>query len=103
MVGYTLRSALVQSGEIVSLKGWVKPVAEAEIAVHIGRDLDGEADDATVRAAIAALGPAIELIDVPSPADRRNARRGRSPPACSSGMWCSARRIRRAPAAMSRD
>ena len=66
MVGYTLRSGLVLSGETVSLKGWVKPVAEPEIAVHIGRDLDGAADDATVKAAIAALGPAIELIDVPS-------------------------------------
>ena len=66
MVAYTLRSVFVPSGGIVSLKGWVKPVAEAEIAVHIGSDLDGEADDATVRAAIAALGPAIELIDVPS-------------------------------------
>jgi len=66
MVAYTLRSAFVRSGETVSLRGWVKPVAEAEIAVHIGRDLDGEADDASVRSAIAALGPAIELIDVPA-------------------------------------
>lgn len=65
MVAYTLRSAYVPSGATVSLKGWIKPIAEAEIAVHIGRDLDGEADDATVRSAIAALGPAIELIDVP--------------------------------------
>lgn len=66
MVAYTLRSALVPSGGVVSLKGWVKPIAEAEIAVHIGRDLGGEADEATVRSAIAALGPAIELIDVPA-------------------------------------
>ena len=42
MVGYTLRSGLVRSGETVSLKGWVKPIAEPEIAVHIGRDLDGD-------------------------------------------------------------
>ncbi len=67
MVGYMLRSGVVASGGTVSLRGWVKPVAEAEIAVHIGRDLDGAADDATVRNAIAALGPAIELIDAPSP------------------------------------
>jgi len=66
MVAYTLRSGVVRSGATVSLKGWVKPIAEAEIAVHIGRDLDGGADDAAVRGAIAALGPAIELIDVPS-------------------------------------
>jgi 2-keto-4-pentenoate hydratase len=67
MVAYTLRGGLVQSGETVSLEGWVQPVAEAEIAIYIGRDLGAEADDATVRSAIAALGPAIELIDVPSP------------------------------------
>ena len=66
MVGYTLRSGLVRSGETVSLKGWVKPIAEPEIAVHMGRDLDGDADEAAVKAAIAAIGPAIELIDVPS-------------------------------------
>jgi len=63
LVGYLMRSALVPTGGEVSLAGWVKPVAEPEIAVHMGKDLCG-ADLETVRAAIAGLGPAIELADL---------------------------------------
>jgi len=69
MVGYLMRRALLPSGARVSLKDWVKPVAEAEIAVHMARDLAAGADEATLRAAIGALGPAIELADMdPVPA-----------------------------------
>jgi 2-keto-4-pentenoate hydratase len=39
-------------------------VAEPEIAIHIGKDVPGGADRETARAAIVALGPAIELIDL---------------------------------------
>src|SRR5262252_7894340 len=39
LVGFLTRAARVQSGGSVSLAGWVKPVAEPEIAVHIGRDV----------------------------------------------------------------
>ena len=53
-------SVLLGAG-MVSLAGWHKPVAEPEIAVHMGRDLPGAAGRATAIAAIAALGPAIEL------------------------------------------
>jgi 2-keto-4-pentenoate hydratase len=45
----------------------VKPVAEPEIAVHIGSDLPGGGDRAAAAAAIAALGPAIELADADLP------------------------------------
>jgi 2-keto-4-pentenoate hydratase len=68
LVGFLLDQALLPSPSRVSLAGWVKPVAEPEIAVHIGRDLAGDADPDTTRAAIAALGPAIELADVDGPA-----------------------------------
>ena len=51
----------------LSLKGWIKPVAEPEIAVHIGRDLRGGGDRAAAAAAIAALAPAIELADADLP------------------------------------
>jgi 2-keto-4-pentenoate hydratase len=44
-------------------------VAEPEIAVHMGKDLPGGADRATTAAAIAALGPAIELADLNPPPD----------------------------------
>src|ERR671933_2486972 len=53
LVGFILDQALVPSPARVSLTGWVKPVAEPEIAVHIGRDLAGNADADTARAAIA--------------------------------------------------
>ena len=69
LIGFLLDSALLPSGAAVSLKGWQKPVAEPEIAVHIGHDLPGGADRQSVRAAIAAIGPAIELADIDCPMD----------------------------------
>ena len=69
LVGFLLDTAALNSGATVSLKGWQKPVAEPEIAVHLGKDVPAGADDAAVRAAIAALGPAIEIADVDAPMD----------------------------------
>src|SRR5262245_2985797 len=67
LVGFLTRNALVQSGATVSLAGWAKPVAEPEIAVHIGRDVPGTADNDTAKAAIAGISPAIELVDLTAP------------------------------------
>jgi 2-keto-4-pentenoate hydratase len=67
LVGYLMKGGLIASGGSASLKGWVKPVAEPEIAVHIGRDVAGGGDRAAAAAAIAALGPAIELADAGLP------------------------------------
>jgi 2-keto-4-pentenoate hydratase len=64
LVGFLLDRAILPSGATVSLAGWQKPVAEAEIAAYIGADLPAQADVATVRRAIAAIGPAIEIADV---------------------------------------
>jgi 2-keto-4-pentenoate hydratase len=69
LTGFLLESGLVRSDDTVSLAGWVKPVAEPEIAVHLGRDLAAGASEADVRAAIAAIGPAIELADLDPPPD----------------------------------
>lgn len=69
VVGFLLDRAELKSGASVSLKGWTKPVAEIEIAAYITRDLPANADDATVRAAIGAIGPAIELADLDSAMD----------------------------------
>src|SRR5262245_26751808 len=46
LVGFLMQRALIPSEGSASLAGWVKPVAEPEIAVHIGRDLPGGADRA---------------------------------------------------------
>jgi len=69
VVGFLLDRAELKPGATVSLKGWAKPVAEIEIAAYMARDLGANADDATVRAAIGALGPAIELADLDSAMD----------------------------------
>jgi 2-keto-4-pentenoate hydratase len=64
LVGYLMQDALLPNGVGVSLSGWAKPAAEAEIVVHMSKDLDAHADRATIIAAIAGIGPALELADV---------------------------------------
>ena len=69
LVGFLLRSALVESGASIPLRGWTKPVAEPEIAVYLGADIPAGASATDAAAAVAALGPAIELADVDAPPD----------------------------------
>ncbi len=69
LVGFLTDRALVDAGAAVQVSGWRKPVAEPEVAVYLGRDLEAGADRAAARAAIAALGPAIELADLDRPPD----------------------------------
>jgi len=67
LIGFLLESARIRSGGTASLAGWSKPVAEPEVAVHMGRDLAGGADPETAAAAIAGISPAIELADLHTP------------------------------------
>ena len=67
LVGHLFASAVRDSGATVSLAGWCKPVAEPEIAVHVGSDLAAGADRALAAAAIAGISPAIELADLDRP------------------------------------
>jgi 2-keto-4-pentenoate hydratase len=67
LVGFLTRSRVLESGATASLAGFVKPVAEPEIAVHMGADLPGGGDLAAAAAAVGALGPAIELADLNPP------------------------------------
>jgi 2-keto-4-pentenoate hydratase len=69
LVGFLLRRARLEPGAIVSLSGWKKPAAEAEIAVQMLADLAGSASREAAKAAIAGVGPAIELADVDFPPD----------------------------------
>lgn len=69
LVGFLLQSGRLDPGATVPLGGWTKAAAEPEIAVHLGRDLGGEVSADAARAAIAGLGPAIELVDVDVPPD----------------------------------
>jgi len=64
VVGFLLDRALLEPNAKLSIKHWQQPVAEAEIAAYIGQDVPALSNRDTVRKAIAALGPAIELADV---------------------------------------
>jgi len=66
VVGYLPASNVREPGASVSCEGWTMAVAEPEIAVYLGRDIE---DADRVTEAIAGLGPAIELADVDSPPD----------------------------------
>jgi 2-keto-4-pentenoate hydratase len=64
LVGFLTDATRYPSGATVSCEGWSNPVAEPEIAVHIGPEV---VDPGHAGAAIDAIGPAIELADVHSP------------------------------------
>ena len=69
-IGYLMQGAQLPSGATVSFKGYVRPVAEIEIAVRMARDLEGDATAADALAAIDNIRPAIEIADldlVPAP------------------------------------
>jgi 2-keto-4-pentenoate hydratase len=67
VVGFLMQRALLLSGSTVSLDGWTKPVAEAEICVRMATDLRGGATAETALAAIKEILPAIELADLDPP------------------------------------
>ncbi|MBS0534099.1 MAG: fumarylacetoacetate hydrolase family protein [Proteobacteria bacterium] len=70
IVGFLMQSAQIKSGGSVSLKGYVRPVAEPEIAVRMAATPAPGASADAVRAAIKEIMPAIEIADmdpVPTP------------------------------------
>jgi 2-oxo-3-hexenedioate decarboxylase len=56
VAGYLTSSTVVEPGSAVSLEGWTRPVLEPEIAITVGED-----------GGVAALAPAIEVIDADLP------------------------------------
>jgi len=69
LIGHLTDRARLEPGANVSLAGWSKPAAEAEIAVYMGKDLPGGANRDIAKNAIAGIAPAIELADVDFPPD----------------------------------
>lgn len=69
LVGFMMQQSRVDPAAAAQLGGWTKPIAEPEVAIHFGRDLTGEISADEAKAAIAGLGPAIELVDVDGAAD----------------------------------
>lgn len=64
LIGFMTDRSIIQSGAEVSIVGWTKPIAEPEIAVYLSKDLASGVDRPTAAAAVAAIGPAIELVDL---------------------------------------
>jgi 2-keto-4-pentenoate hydratase len=56
VAGYLTSSTVMAPGSAVSLEGWTRPVLEPEIAITVGED-----------GSVAALAPAIEVIDADLP------------------------------------
>ena len=69
LIGHLTDRARLEPASKVSLAGWKKAAAEAEIAVFMGKDLPGGASRDAAKHAIAGIGPAIELADVDFPPD----------------------------------
>jgi 2-keto-4-pentenoate hydratase len=64
LVGYLLAPARVDSGATVPIGDWSNAKLEPEIAVHLGADVPGDASREAAIAAVAGIGPAIELVDL---------------------------------------
>jgi 2-keto-4-pentenoate hydratase len=69
LIGFLLDQAVLPDGATASLAGWIKPVAEPEIALEMAHELRAAASEFEVSRAIGAIGPAIELADLDIPAD----------------------------------
>ena len=67
LLGFLAEASTFSPGSTVSCAGWGRPVAEPEIAVHIGRDV--EPGSTRVAEAIAGIGAAIELADLHPPSE----------------------------------
>ena len=64
LIGFLTDATLLESGAWVDVAGWQRGIVEFEVAVYLGEDLGPEASDQEARAAVSAVGPAIELADV---------------------------------------
>jgi 2-keto-4-pentenoate hydratase len=67
LVGFLTDATLVPSGGEVSVAGWTKPTLEPEIAMRLGEDVPGGRSREAVAAAVDALAPAVELVDLDPP------------------------------------
>ena len=62
--GFLTTASLIPAGGPHSLAGARQPVAEPEVAIHLGTELAPDCTEAEAQAAIAAFGAAIEVADL---------------------------------------
>jgi 2-keto-4-pentenoate hydratase len=67
VIGFLTGATVVESGASYSLAGASKPLAEPEVSIELRRDVGPGAEADEALAAIESLGPAIEIVDIPSP------------------------------------
>jgi 2-keto-4-pentenoate hydratase len=67
LVGFMTDRSLVAPGTVVSLRDWVSPALEPEVAVRVGADLAGGDGREVAGGAIGAVAPAFELVDIDPP------------------------------------
>jgi 2-keto-4-pentenoate hydratase len=64
LVGFLTDSTLAPSGTEIDVADWEKPVLETEVGLRLDADVEAGQGRAEIRAAIGALGAAIELVDL---------------------------------------
>jgi 2-keto-4-pentenoate hydratase len=69
LVGFLTDRSLLEPGGGCAIGDWDRPTAEPEVAVHIASDVPAGADREAATAAIGALGPALELVDLEATED----------------------------------
>ena len=69
LVGYLVKSRRVDDGGTVDISGFAKAALEPEVAVHLSGDVAPGATREETAAAIAGIGPAIEIADIHLPLD----------------------------------
>jgi 2-keto-4-pentenoate hydratase len=67
VIGFLTRATVIESGGGHSLAGAAKPLVEPEVAIELRRDVGPGAEVDEALAAIESLGPALEVVDMPSP------------------------------------
>jgi 2-keto-4-pentenoate hydratase len=70
LVGFLLDTSRIEPDAHVAIGAWTAPRGEAEIAMRLGHDVPGDTTPEQALAAVDAIAPAIELVDLdPAPTD----------------------------------
>jgi 2-keto-4-pentenoate hydratase len=64
LVGFLTDSTLAPSGTTIDVAGWEKPILETEVALRLDANVAAGQVRQEIRAAIGAVGAAIELVDL---------------------------------------
>jgi 2-keto-4-pentenoate hydratase len=69
LLGFLTAATVLESGAGVDTTDWERGIVEFEVAAYLGEDLGADASPDEARAAITAVGPAIELANIDLPVE----------------------------------